>query len=433
MCVPEMTFYTVLAQLLHAFFGPLHLASLRSTTALVWALLLCQSLHPADLARSLPELQSARARQALRRVRRIIHRNYLSSKRLTPLLVKAVLRLVPNGAVFLILDSTRCWRWEIFTLGIMFLGRVLPVAWAILPYPWPKNQFTPTVIALINRTLSCWPSDRPVHLLADRGFPSLKLFCELDRWRRCLSLGYTIRLRAADWVLLASGQLVKLADLISGVTLGHWSSWQASYHHRHKAGPSALLVVGRGLPLYPAHQMGPADQARRLAREQRRVAHLLRKRQPNAPDTDRAWILLSTASDCGQAKECYSHRFSTEGTYRDWKRWGLEAVARYETDSEHLDGLVGLAGLGYLIQAAIGAVAGRANEQEARARQRQWSTTDRLSIFWRGRQVLHDRAHDWRAWLSIVLPTLAAQFGSPTAIAEQSPTRRTCRQPSEAA
>ena len=410
MCVPDLTLYTLLGPMLYAIFGHLHTASFQAASELVWALLCSQSLHPSDLARALPSLRTTQARQALRRVRRVIPRAYLSSKYLTPLLIRAALSLLPDAEIILVLDSTRCIRWEIFTLGIKIAGRVLPIAWSIIPYPWPKRQFTPTVLALVKRTVESWPSDRPVHLLADRGFPSLKLFRELDRLRARIPLGYTIRLRASDYVLPADGQLVKIAELIGSITTGTWATWQASYHHRRKAGPSALLVIGRGIPIYPAHQMGPADQARRLAREKRRVDRLLSKGQKRPSDTDRAWALLSTAASWSQAKDHYALRFSTEGTYRDWKSWDLEGVAGHETAEGPLDGLVGLAALGYFIQAAIGVVAGRAVDDQARARQQQWSTTDRLSVFWRGRQVLHDRAHDWRPWLGTTLPDLTRQL-----------------------
>src|SRR3712207_9080459 len=68
---------------------------------------------------------------------------FRSSETLTPRLVPAVLRLVPDQEVLLVLDSTRADRWEVFTLGVRYHGRVLPVAWSVLPYPWPKGQFTP--------------------------------------------------------------------------------------------------------------------------------------------------------------------------------------------------------------------------------------------------------------------------------------------------
>ncbi len=422
MCVPDFTLYSLIPQLIYALLGSTHRASTESATQLVWSLLLCQSLHPSDLARSLPALRTTRARQALRRIRRAIDCPHLSSRYLSQFLIRAALRIVSDAEVMLILDSTRCICWEIFTLGIMFHGRVLPVAWQILPYPWPKKQFTPNVVALVNRTLSCWPCDRRVNLLADRGFPSLKLFRVLDGWRKTIPLGYTIRLRAADWVRLQNGQTVKIAELINGVVPGVWASCLASYQRRSKAGMPALLVFGRGVPIYPAHQTGPTDQARRLARENRRKAHLRSKHQAKAPETDGIWVLLSTAVDDSQAREQYAYRFRTEGMYRDLKSWDLEVVARHENDAEYLDRLLGLVALGYFVQAALGAMAGRANDEKARARQRQWTTTDRVSIFWRGRQVLHDRAHDWRSWLRATLPEIACQINPHSSLRYQAST-----------
>ena len=72
-----------------------------------------------------------------------------------------------------------------------------------------------------------------------------------------------------------------------------------------------------------------------------------------------------------------------------------------------VEGLTGLAILSYLVHVEIGVAAGRTQEAEARARQRQWTTTDRLSPFSRGRLVLHDHAYDWRPWLQTALATLA--------------------------
>ena len=124
----------------------------------------------------------------------------------------------------------------------------------------------------------------------------------------------------------------------------------------------------------------------------------------DTPDTDKVWALLTMETECAQAVRKYGYRFSTEGTYRDLKSWDLEPVASHETSSAHLDGLIGLAALANFVQAAIGSMAGRVTEKEARARQQQWTTTDRVSVFWRGRQVLQDRAYDWRSWLMIELP-----------------------------
>lgn len=434
MCPSDPGAYLLLRELFNVVLGPLHAASRAAVAELGLAVLLAQSLHPADLARALPGLRATGARQGMRRVRRTLGRTLLTSVALTPRLLPLALRLVSAGEVALILDSTRCRRWEIFTLGVRCGGgRVLPVAWAILPYPWPKGQFTPTVLALLQRTLAVWPAERPVHLLADRGFPSLKLFRCLDDWRTRRLLNYTIRLRAGDWVRLAAGQAVMLAELEQGVEVGRWAWWPAAYQQRGRAGALAHLVLGRGEPVYPAHQRGPADQARRAARAARRRAHVLSKGQRRAPETDRVWALLTTTSTVAQGVAAYSHRFATEGTYRDLKSWDLEPVAGREADLAHLDGLVGVAALAYLVQAALGAVAGRTAEQAARARQRQWSTADRLSVFWRGRQVLHDRAHDWRPWLHRTAPRLVRLFSPAPPTTTHSPRHGTRHAPKEAA
>jgi hypothetical protein len=415
-CTPDTGLYAVVGGVVGSLLVGGHAASVRAVTGVMWALLLSQSLHVADLARALPDLSAMGARQGMRRVRRVLGRSTLSGEVLGPLLLGCTLRLVREREITLVLDSTRCLCWEVFTLGVVYWGRVLPVGWSILPYPWPKHRFTPTVINLVERVLPHWPTERPIRLLADRGFPSLKLFRCLEEWQKRLTLGYTIRLRAGDWVRLEDGTVVKLKQLIREWELGTWRSWRAGYRHRGKVGPLALLVVGQSQPVYPLHQQGPADTARRLARKQRRQSRLLSKGQPNASTTDGVWALLSTAGSCEAARQAYAWRFHTEGTYRDLKTWGLEQVAAHETDLVHLDGLMGLACLTYFIQTAIGAMAGCASSPQAQARQHQWCTTDRLSIFWRGRQVLHDRAHDWRPWLHSTIPTLAHDLARPTTI-----------------
>src|SRR5215210_1856475 len=216
MGVPDPAVYALLVRFLQALLQPTHATSFAAVSALVWAVLCAQSLHPADLVRALPDLTTPHARQAFRRVRRGLKRACFTSHDLTPLLVRAVLRLVPEAEVLLVLDSTRADRWEVFTLGVRYHGRVLPVAWSVLPSPWPTGQFTPTVVALLERTLACWPPTRPVHVVADRGFPSTALFRLLEEWRQRRPLGATIRLRAGDWVWLDNTHPGTLGQGIGG-------------------------------------------------------------------------------------------------------------------------------------------------------------------------------------------------------------------------
>lgn len=406
MCAPESAVYPVVVGLVQAVAQVRHLGTTDAVSQLLWAVLMSQSVRTAEVARALGDERAAGARQAMRRVRRALGRASLSSAVLTPGLIAAASRLVPGGPVTLVLDSTRCWRWEVFTIGVLFHGRVLPVAWSVLAYPWPKGQFTPTVVALLNRVFVAWPRDRTVHLVADRGFPSLALFECLRRWTRTLDVGYTIRLRAGDWVRAAGLGAVRVRDLLTDTAPDVWRMWRASYLKAGAASSPALLVIGRATPAFPAHQSGPADQTRREQRAAQRQAHILSKGHPGALATDTIWALLSTHPDAAAARAAYERRFATEPTYRDLKGWGLETALAQEPSATHVDGRLGLAALTYFVQAAVGAAAGRTSDRLARARQQQWSTTDRLSVFWRGRQVLHDRAHDWSPWLSATLDHL---------------------------
>lgn len=414
MCTPDVTVYPLLLAVVETFFGRVHEASLFAVTDVVWAILCCQSLHPADVARALPGLQTAQARQAMRRVRRLYQRRIVRSEALTPLLLRVVLRLVAPGPVTLVLDSTRCGPWEIFSVGACFSrGRVLPLAWTILPYPWPKKQFTPTVIGLLTRLLATWPAERPLHVVADRGFPSVDLFKMLSRPTGGRQVGFTIRLRMGDYVALADGRSVAVGALLDANGLVPWRSLAAVYVRNKTTGPASQLVIGREEPIYPSHQRGPGDQARRASRAAQRAAYLRRKGQPNAIVHDGIWALLTTETTAAAAVTQYRKRFSTEGMYQDWMAWDLEMIAAREPDPTCLDSMLGIAALTYIVQSVLGEAAGRTRDPALRARQHQWTTTDRLSVAWRGRQVLHDHAFSWPPFVRTVLADLRDTLASP--------------------
>jgi hypothetical protein len=102
----------------------LHATARTAVAHLVTALLVGQSLRSTALMRALLSPLPLPARQRYKRV---------PADR--------------EGLTHLALDSVRCGGWEVFTLGVVWHGRVLPVGWAVLPYPWPKGRFTPTVCA----------------------------------------------------------------------------------------------------------------------------------------------------------------------------------------------------------------------------------------------------------------------------------------------
>lgn len=283
------------------------------------------------------------------------------------------------------------------------------------------------VVALLNRTLRWWPPTRPVHLVADRGFPSGALVQVLARWQPTLPRGYTVRLRAGDHGSLANGTRQRVGERLSGA-VGEWSIAPARSPRTPTRTPLApappgprrhpaptWVVVGRGPRGVPVPQSGPADQRRRAERARARQAPLRSKGQPGALGTDHVGALLTTEPDPTCALAFYQRRCAIEPTYRDLKGWDLEAVVARETDADVVDGLLGLAALASCVQLSLGHAAGHTADPAAGARQQPWSTTDRLSLAWRGRHVLHDRAHDWRPWLEVTLTELYLLLAPTTA------------------
>ena len=127
---PEV--YPVIARWLQALAGPTHRTAGAALAHLVTALLVSQSLRPSALMRALVSPQPVPARQRYRRVARAWTRPWLSPAWLTPRLVQAARALAP-GERRLVLDSVRCGGWEVFTVGLLWHGRVLPVSWLALP------------------------------------------------------------------------------------------------------------------------------------------------------------------------------------------------------------------------------------------------------------------------------------------------------------
>ena len=393
---------------------PAHPHVLSALAELVTALLVSQSLRPSALMRALLSPCPVPARQRYKRVARAWTRPWLSPAWLTPRLVLAVLALVPaerSGLTHLALDSVRCGRWEVFTLGVIWHGRVLPIAWAVLPFPWPKGQFTPTVCGLVRQVAAVWPVEqRPVHLVADRAFPARAVFRVLQR----VGWGWTIRLRAASWVSLA-GQPHTVRSVLGRSLLVGWATYPAAQYASGAFEPRGTLVVGRGLLVLPPHQRGPASLRVRLDQHGRRQAHVAHKHPRQRPDasaeTD-AWVVLfTTHSTWSAATASYSRRWATEGSYRDaqggWDGrhgWDLEPSLARLSHAVAVERVVGLWALGALLQTWLGVQLGHPTAgQPMHAWLREWTTTGRLSVWARGRCALTEPSGRLYRWLEHTL------------------------------
>src|SRR6266566_4197349 len=325
-------------------------AALSALSHLLVALLGSQSLRPSALMRALLSPTAVPARQRYKRVARFWERPWLTPAWLTPRLVRAALALgEPDGwgptagLTHVVLDSVRCGSWEVFTLGVVWHGRVVPVSWAVLAYPWPHGQVTPTVCRLLRQVAATWPPGRRAHLIADRAFPSHKLFTTL----RKLDWAWTVRLRAPL---------------------------------------PATAVGGRGLVVLPPHQRTAGSQRPRAQRQAERQ-RVKRYRYTSVSETD-AWMALCTTLPTWQAAVSgYRRRWATEGSYRDaqsgWDGqhgWDLEPVLTQARSAGQAERLVGLWALGALLQTWLGSQVAH-GPQAVRAVAAQWTTTGRLSVW----------------------------------------------------
>ncbi len=401
-----------------------HQTTRQALATQVTAVLVGQSLRPAARMRALLSAPTVPACQRYRRVARALARPSLSPERLTPALVRAALALVKpdrHGLTHLVLDSVRCRRWEILTLGVVWRSRVLLVGWTVLPYPWPKGQFTRAVCGLIRQVAAAWPSDRPVHLLADRGFPSRALFQTL----RAVGWAWTVRLQARTWVTV-DGQGQPVRDLLGRTAPGSWTCYRGAFGGPRQAIPGQI-VVGRPRRRVPGHQRNPSSQRVRERQQARRRQHLASKHPGRAPDASQetdGWLVLFTSLPSPwEAPVGYRRRWAMEGSYRDaqsgWDGhhgWDLEVVAARLSTAEAVAHLVGLWALANLIQMWLGAQVAT-GPPLVRAVKAQWATTPRLSLWARGRLVLSDPSGELSAWLQTALQRGAERIAAaPSAV-----------------
>ena len=406
--------YPAVVQWLQALKVVPHPAGLASLANLVTAVLVGQSLRCAALGRAQVSGRTVPARQRYLRVARTLARPWLSSAHLTPLLVRALLLLVRDPVPHLAMDTIRTGGWESITIGIVWHGRVVLVAWEVLPYPWPKGRFTPTVVQLLWRLNQSWPAERRPHLVADRGFPSLKLFRTLEQ----MGWGWTIRLRA-KLTLGLDGEACALADLIAASRPGTWTCRAATYGTGAQR-VAGHLVMGRGdaLPLWPRHQMNPGSaraRQRQWAARRREVAGKHPGRRTSTALQTDGWVLLFTSHpDWLPACQSYARRWATEASYRDGQGgydgqhgWDLEPTLTRLTTATTVDHVLGLWALSSLLQTWVGSQVTHPTTSDAppgiRAVSAQWTTSNRLSVWMRGRFAFTDRSGDLRPWLLHVL------------------------------
>jgi hypothetical protein len=305
----------------------------------------------------------------------------------------------------------------------------------VLPYPWPKRRFTPTVCALLRQVAAVWPADGPTpHLVADRGFPSCALFQTLHQ----LGWGWTIRLRARDHVTVG-GTRQPVRPLLDAAQPGRFRTWSLAAFGSGRQATTATVVVGRGLLVVPRWQRGPGSLRRRAEQRRARTEQVRRKhpgRQDDSAETDGWLTLFTTRATWRQAVTTYRRRWATEGTYRDaqggWDGqhgWGLERLIAQLTDPGRVERLVGLWALGALAQTWVGVQVHESTDPTARAITAQWTVTGRLSVWAHGRFAFTDPSGRLRPWLAATLQAGADRLAAAPPLPTTVPWRFPCGVP----
>lgn len=386
-----------------AYLSGTHRTVLQTVAWVVLCLLVAQRLTPAALARAIPSEEPGSGRSRLRRLRRCWHGPPLSSDTLTPRLVRTALALLPaTGSVIVALDTTRVGAWEIWQAGIVFAGHTLPVAWAVIPYPWPKGRFRATTLALVDQLAAAFPPGQRWVLVAGRGFPSAVLFARLHERQ----VGWTVRLRLSDWVLV-EGIYAMVRDHLEAGRLRAGERLRARMGRGTPAQPfvEAWIVASTVIATPPPHKQNAGTRREREARAKVHAKHLAQKgRQGRPPSTlaqkyAQTWVLFTTAASVETAVAQYAARMAIEQTFRDWHHgWGLRDAAAALTEETAVARMVGIVCLAYRLQVELGV----RFSQDARgqARRAQWTVTNRVSFFWCAQQLLTDPGADWSAWLA---------------------------------
>ena len=380
-----------------------HCTVVATVAFVILCLLVSQRLNPAALARAIPAEEKGSARSRLRRMRRCWYGPDLPHDTLTPRLVRAALALLPHDAsVVVALDTTRVLPWEIWQAGIVYAGHTLPVAWAVIPYPWPKGRFRETTLALVDQLAATFPNGRSWVLVADRGFPSAVLFARLLQRK----VGWTVRLRLSDWAEVA-GIYAMVRDHLEAGRLRAGERVRARIGRDSKDQPTveAWIVVNNQIATPPLHKQNPGTQREREARAKAHAKHLDQKGRKSRPPSDLAkkyaqtWVLFTTAPTLNAAVGEYAARMTIEQTFRDWHHgWGVRETASALTEETAVARLVGIVSLAYHLQILLGVRFSR--DPRGRERRLQWTVTDRVSYFWCAQHLFTDPGADWSSWLA---------------------------------
>jgi hypothetical protein len=311
--------YTPVYRWVKQVLGDTHTTVVATVAWAVLCLLVAQRVTSAALARALPAEQAGSGRSCLRRVRRWWSGPALEQATISPALIRLALALVTaDHPVVVALDTTRLGPWEVWLAGIVVAGRTLPIGWAVLPSPWPKGRFRTTTLALIQQLQQAFPAGVRWTLVADRGFPSARLFAQLRQGRTDLS----VRRRVSDGVTVAGVYAMVAPHLAAGRLLdGQRTAAAMGRGRSDQPLVPGWVVVSPAVAPVPRHKHNPGTRRERAQRAKAQAQHRRhqqgRKTSPPSATAQRSaptWVLCTTAPTVAQAVAEYAGRRSSEET-----------------------------------------------------------------------------------------------------------------------
>jgi hypothetical protein len=272
-----------LLSLLLTYQGIIRISILKNIALVTYALLTLFSgargsngwLSKAALARCLPLDIGPKTRE--QRLYRFLANQRFTPEVMIPLLVALACGPPLPGPIPLILDQTSIRGIPTLLIGLVFEGRVIPVAFSCFTYSRIQKSQNILEHALILAVMSCFPAKQRPWLIMDRGYARIGLLMKLGLE------GIPFLVRAQKNVLVyRKGEPIALGRL--SVKAGHIQRYSVRYHSKEKEPLDLIIFHGKGY------------------------------QEP--------WYLLVPANTPESAKEIvalYAKRMSIEQGFRDWK------------------------------------------------------------------------------------------------------------------
>jgi hypothetical protein len=122
------------------------------------------------------------AASTIRRFSRWLHNHKIDTEQIYDAIIRDALQNWTGDRIILALDTSML-REKICAVRIsmIYMGRAIPIAWRVLEHKSSSVKFT-QYKKVMEQARSRLPKGVKVIFLADRGFVSKKLMCQLNKW-----------------------------------------------------------------------------------------------------------------------------------------------------------------------------------------------------------------------------------------------------------